>query len=53
MVNWNKVYVALTRSCDTLIFALDPQLFSRTSIPEVESYLKKIDIDEIKSVQVI
>lgn len=45
--NWNKAYVALTRSCDTLIFALDQELFSRNNIVEVESYLKRQGIDEI------
>lgn len=49
--NWNKVYVALTRSCDTLIFVLDQELFSRNNIMEVESYLKKMGIDEITSLK--
>jgi superfamily I DNA/RNA helicase len=44
--NWNKAYVALTRSCNTLIFALDPQLFSRNNLTEVESYLKSKGIAE-------
>lgn len=47
--NWNKAYVALTRSCDTLIFALDQELFSRNNIMEVESYLKNMGFDEITS----
>jgi superfamily I DNA/RNA helicase len=47
--NWNKAYVALTRSCDTLILALDSELFSRNTILEVENYLKKMDIYEIPS----
>jgi superfamily I DNA/RNA helicase len=47
--NWNKAYVALTRSCDTLIFALDQELFSRNTITEVEIYLNKIGINEMTS----
>lgn len=47
--NWNKAYVALTRSCDTLIFVLDQELFSRNNIMEVECYLKNMGIDEITS----
>lgn len=47
--NWNKAYVALTRSCNTLIFALDQDLFSRSSIMEVESYFKKMGVDEMTS----
>ncbi|MEL1246304.1 UvrD-helicase domain-containing protein [Flavobacterium sp. DGU11] len=48
--NWNKVYVALTRSCNALIIAIDMELFSRTSVTEIESYFKGLGISEMLSV---
>jgi hypothetical protein len=48
--NWNKVYVALTRSCDALIFAVDTELFSRTDITEIENYFHSQGIVEITDI---
>jgi len=45
--NWNKVYVALTRSCNTLIIAIDAELFSRNSIMEIENYFMSLGISEM------
>lgn len=48
--NWNKIYVALTRSSNNLIFAVDKQLFTRSTLAQIETYFKSAGISEMKSI---
>ncbi|MBJ2123411.1 UvrD-helicase domain-containing protein [Flavobacterium sp. IB48] len=42
--NWKKLYVALTRSSEKIIFLIDEQLFPNIKISEIEDNLLKLNI---------
>lgn len=46
--NWNKVYVALTRSSNQLIFAVDESLFTTSKLPEIVNYFQSKSITELQ-----
>ncbi len=44
---WNKLYVALTRTSNELIFFIDMNLFSKTNLSEIEASFASLEISKL------
>lgn len=44
--NWNKLYVALTRSSGNLILLIDKELFPNIDLAVIESNFSKLNISK-------